>query len=192
MTLWERGRRNRAIWTALIAPLMAAVCFFAGAEWQQSREWHCHGRTLRQWAHEMTAHPIQHRARLRELGPEAKAALPVLISLLDCEKLRGTVLPALGSIGLAAKPAVPKVKELLEEPCPFALSTLLEIGADPEELRLVLCLAQTNGPPWFCAEAKTVLAKLDALATNSGRAIPGGCPYRDPARPGPDVSPVVH
>ena len=58
---------------------------------------------------------------LMKLGPEAKAALPVLIKRIDCRSrdVQWRVIKAIGSIGgPEARKAVPKLKEQLKSPDP--------------------------------------------------------------------------
>ena len=58
---------------------------------------------------------------LKELGPEAKTALPVLIKRIDCRdrNVKWRVIIAIGSIGgPEARKAVPQLKEQLQSPDP--------------------------------------------------------------------------
>ncbi len=76
---------------------------------------------------------------LREIGPDAKAAVPALTAKLDDdrEEIRMQALLALGAIGEAAAPAVPQIaaalqNELVAPTATFVLGQLGTIPADAE------------------------------------------------------------
>jgi hypothetical protein len=216
------------------AILIGGGSFFAGSHWEHSREFQWQGRTVREWAHEMTAHPVRNREAARHLGPllvpdlvreidsfsgfhdgtlafewackayslapvaarrwipepvlqserrlnaiilleylgpDAKAAVPKLVSLLDDDTVVGSILTTFRAIGVAARPAVPRLRALVEEPCPYVLSTLLQIDPDTTELRSLAIRAKTNGPPWLRAEAADVLSQIEARDRSNRLAV---------------------
>jgi HEAT repeat protein len=69
---------------------------------------------------------------LREIGVNAKAAVPKLIQLLDSPDDRSDAASALGNMGADAKAAVPKLIQLLDSPSDrsYVASALGNMGAD--------------------------------------------------------------
>jgi hypothetical protein len=100
---------------------------------------------------------------LGELGPVAKDAVPRLIPLLDDETMSTSVLKTLGLIGPEARQAIPKLTLMLkgfDEAEPFVATTLLEIGAKPEQV-IPLLRRMTNSASAYRGEAKILLERLD-------------------------------
>ena len=97
--------------------------------------------------------------------------MPKLIDLLDdrSEKFRKMIYFMLGSIGPSAKPAVPKLVELLQQNSDKDIIwTLREIGPAAKEVVPVL-IAALNKPKL----AKDAIETLGAMGLDAKAAIPG-------------------
>jgi HEAT repeat protein len=110
----------------ILGPLAAAVLFLAPRAWAQgagsAKEPVSDGRTLSEWVADLkdgTAPQTRNAAayEISGMGPDAAPAVPALIKALDDPEptVRFPVLVALGEIGPAAKAAVPKLKQMMEE-----------------------------------------------------------------------------
>ncbi|HUR95305.1 MAG TPA: HEAT repeat domain-containing protein [Gemmatimonadales bacterium] len=108
----------------VLGPLAAAVLLLsstASAQGAAAAEPVADGRTLSQWIADLKAAAPQTRNaaayEIAGLGTAADAAVPALIdALADPEPtVRFPVTVALGEIGPAAKAAVPKLKQMMEE-----------------------------------------------------------------------------
>ena len=110
----------------ILGPLAAAVLVLAPRAWAQAagsaKEPVSDGRTLSEWVAELeggTAPQTRNAAayEISGMGPDAAPAVPALIKALDDPEatVRFPVLVALGEIGPAAKAAVPKLKQMMDE-----------------------------------------------------------------------------
>ena len=110
----------------ILGPLAAAVLLLAPRAWAQAagsaKEPVSDGRTLSEWVADLTAGtaPQTRNAAAYEIsgmGPDAAPAVPALIKALEDPEptVRFPVLVALGEIGPAAKAAVPKLKQMMDE-----------------------------------------------------------------------------
>ena len=110
----------------ILGPLAAAILLLAPSAWAQgaasAKEPVSDGRTLSEWVAELktgTAPQTRNAAayEISGMGPDAAPAVPALIRALDDPEptVRFPVLVALGEIGPAAKAAVPKLKQMMDE-----------------------------------------------------------------------------
>jgi HEAT repeat protein len=110
----------------ILGPLAAAVLFLAPRAWAQgagsAKEPVSDGKTLSEWVADLkdgTAPQTRNAAayEISGMGPDAAPAVPALIKALDDPEptVRFPVLVALGEIGPAAKAAVPKLKQMMDE-----------------------------------------------------------------------------
>ena len=110
----------------ILGPLAAAVLFLAPRAWAQgagsAKEPVSDGKTLSEWVADLkdgTAPQTRNAAayEISGMGPDAAPAVPALIKALEDPEptVRFPVLVALGEIGPAAKAAVPKLKQMMDE-----------------------------------------------------------------------------
>ena len=110
----------------ILGPLAAAVLLLAPRAWAQgadsAKEPVSDGRTLSEWVADLkdgTAPQTRNAAayEISGMGPDAAPAVPALIKALDDPEptVRFPVLVALGEIGPAAKAAVPRLKQMMDE-----------------------------------------------------------------------------
>ncbi len=108
----------------ILGPVAAAVLLLtstASAQGAATKEPVSDGRTLTQWIADLKAPAPQTRNaaayEIAGMGPAAAPAVPALIEALgDAETtVRFPATVALGEIGPAAKAAVPKLKQMVEE-----------------------------------------------------------------------------
>ena len=110
----------------ILGPLAAAVLFLAPRAWAQgaasAKEPVSDGKTLSEWVADLkdgTAPQTRNAAayEISGMGAAAAPAVPALIKALDDPEptVRFPVLVALGEIGPAAKAAVPKLKQVMDE-----------------------------------------------------------------------------
>jgi HEAT repeat protein len=105
------------------------------------------------------------RGILDSLGPEQSGAIPTLLPLLDNAELRPPVLQALGRMGANAKPAVPKLTELLpkvdKDTQVVVLDAIAHIGPPASEARSAIELLRVDGDPRIRARAVSAAASIE-------------------------------
>src|SRR5512144_2917898 len=109
----------------MLGPLAAAVLRLAPSAWAQgagsAKEPESDGRKLSEWVADLKAQAPQTRNaaayEISGMGPAAAPAVPALIEALSDPEatVRFPVTVALGEIGPAAKAAVPKLKQMMDE-----------------------------------------------------------------------------
>jgi HEAT repeat protein len=109
--------------------------------------------------------PGVRRGILDALGPEHATAIPTLLPLLDKGDLRAPVLQALGRMGANARPAVPKVIELLpklpKDAQVIALESIAHIGAAAGEARQAIDPLRTDADAQVRARAISAAAAIE-------------------------------
>lgn len=111
------------------------------------------------------ADPGVRRGILDALGPEHAEAVPTLLPLLDNPDLRPPVLKALGRMGANARPAVPKLIEILptlpNDSQLIALDCLGHIGTAAAEARPVIDPLRANADAQIRAHAISAAAAIE-------------------------------
>jgi HEAT repeat protein len=109
--------------------------------------------------------PGVRRGILDALGPEQAGAVPALLPMLDNAELRPPVLKALGRMGANARPAVPKLIEILptlpKDSQLIALDSIGRIGPAAAEARPAIDLLRANGDEQIRAQAITAAAAIE-------------------------------
>jgi HEAT repeat protein len=112
---------QRILGTITFATLLASHNLSAQTTQVKAKEPVSGGRTLSQWIADLKAQAPQTRNaaayEIAGMGPDAVRAVPALIVALDDSSpaVRFPVTVALGEIGPAAKAAVPRLKQMVDE-----------------------------------------------------------------------------